>query len=81
MRRLKEDWRSAPLSDADALLCEYAEKLTLAPSKVTQADVQQFREAGFTDRAVGDAAQIIGYFNYINRVADGLGVDLEPEME
>ena len=38
------------------------------------------RAAGFTDTAIHDAAQAIAWFNYINRIADGLGVDLEPEM-
>ncbi len=38
------------------------------------------RAAGFSEEAISDAAQVIGYFNYINRVADSLGVDLEPEM-
>ena len=39
------------------------------------------RAAGLSDRAISDAAQVIGHFNYINRIADGLGVDLEKEME
>jgi uncharacterized protein YciW len=47
---------------------------------MTPDDVQALRDAGFSDRAIHDAAQVCAYFNYINRVADGLGVDLEPEM-
>jgi alkylhydroperoxidase family enzyme len=43
--------------------------------------VAVLRAAGFDDVAIHDATQVIGYFNYINRVADGLGVDLEPEMQ
>jgi len=42
--------------------------------------VQALRAAGFDDRAIHDAAQVVAYFSYINRVADGLGVDLEPDM-
>ncbi|MEK6799164.1 MAG: hypothetical protein AABZ12_09390 [Planctomycetota bacterium] len=38
------------------------------------------RSLGLSDRAINDAVQVVAYFNYINRVADGLGVDLEPEM-
>lgn len=41
-------------------------------------DVDALRRHGFADRAVHDAAQVTAYFNYINRVADGLGIDAEP---
>ena len=44
------------------------------------ADVEGLRAAGFSDEAISDAAQVIGYFNYINRIAEGLGVDLEEGM-
>ena len=48
---------------------------------MTQADVELLKEKGFSESSISDAAQVISYFNYINRIADGLGVDLEPEME
>jgi len=79
--RVKQDWRSAGLGETDAALCAHAEKLTLAPARMAQADVDALRATGLSDRAVHDAAQVIGYFNYINRIADGLGVDLEEEMK
>jgi alkylhydroperoxidase family enzyme len=44
-------------------------------------DVKVLERSGFSQTAISDAAQVVGYFNYINRIADGLGVDLEPEME
>lgn len=44
------------------------------------ADLDALRRHGFTDEAIHDAVQVIAYFNYINRVADALGVDLEPDM-
>ena len=62
------------------MLCAYAEKLTLSPSEMTEADVEGLRAAGFDDVAIQDAIQVISYFNYINRVADAIHVDLEPEM-
>jgi uncharacterized peroxidase-related enzyme len=68
------------LGAADLALCAYAEKLTLTPAKMTEADVSAMRAAGFDDVAVHDAVQVIGYFNYINRIADAIHVDLEPEM-
>ncbi|HEX5012004.1 MAG TPA: hypothetical protein VFY71_16585 [Planctomycetota bacterium] len=54
--------------------------MALQPASVTSEHVEALRQAGFDDRAISDAAQITAYFSYINRVADGLGVDLEPEM-
>jgi uncharacterized peroxidase-related enzyme len=78
---LRQDWRLAALSSADQALCTWAEKLTLTPASCGAADVEALRAHGLTDVAIHDAAQVIGYFNYINRVADGLGVDLEPEMK
>lgn len=46
-----------------------------------RADVEALRHHGFKDRAIHDIVQVTAYFNYINRIADGLGVDLEPDME
>jgi len=71
------DWRSAPLTDADRALCEFAVALTSRQSGVERADIDRLRHHGFDDRAIHDAVQVMAYFNYITRVADGLGV--EPE--
>lgn len=75
---IARDWRTANVSPIDAALCSYAEKLTTHPSETGKADVEALRAAGLDDRAIHDATQIISYFNYINRVADSLGV--EPEI-
>jgi uncharacterized peroxidase-related enzyme len=61
----------------DSSLCAYAEKLTLTPANMSREDVDRLRAIGLDDRAISDATQIIGYFNYINRVADALGIELE----
>jgi uncharacterized peroxidase-related enzyme len=66
------------VSAVDAALCSYAEKLTLHSTEMSSDDIQRLRAAGLDDRAIHDATQVIAYFNYINRVADALGV--EPEM-
>ena len=68
------------LSPADRALCDYAVKLTLAPGETGEADVVSLRDEGFSEEAITIAVQVIGYFNYINRVADGLGVDPEAWM-
>ncbi len=80
MRNLMTDYTSASLSPVDRALCDYAIKLTRTPAAMGQADIDALRAHGFSDRAIHDAVQVIAFFNYINRVADGLGVDLEPEM-
>ena len=77
---MKHDWRKAGLPTADEALCAWAEKLTLQLGEAGAADVEGLRAAGFSDEAISDAAQVIGYFNYINRIAEGLGVDLEKGM-
>lgn len=74
------DWRTALLSTADAALCEFAERLTRSPSSMRELDIESLRSAGFDDRAIHDATQVVAYFNYINRIADALHVDPEPEM-
>ena len=71
---------AAPNERLRALL-QYAERLTIDPGSVQAVHVQSLRDIGLDDRAIHDAAQVAAYFGYINRVADGLGVDLEPEMK
>ena len=78
---VKRDYREAPLSRRERALCEFAEKLTLHPSRMTAEDCQTLRREELDDRDILDAVEVISYFNYINRVAEGLGVDLEPEMK
>ncbi len=78
---LVRDWHSAPLTTVDHALCEYAAKLTHTPHSMTPADLDQLRAHGLDDRAISDATQVIGYFNYINRVADALGVEPEDFIE
>jgi uncharacterized peroxidase-related enzyme len=73
-------WRGARLPPADAALCAFAEKLTREPGRMAASDVDALRAHGLDDRAIHDAVQVIAYFGYINRVVDGLGCDLEPEM-
>lgn len=75
--RIAQDWRTAGVDPATAALLEFAERVTLHPGGCTSADVDRLRTAGWDDRAVNDAAQVCAYFNYINRIAQALGTDLE----
>lgn len=74
-------WRSAPLTEQDKALCEYAAKLTHTPSEMTPSDLDNLRKQSFDDRAIHDATQVISYFNYINRIADALGVEQEDFIQ
>lgn len=80
-RAIKTDWRRADLSNLDKELCGFAEKLTLKPSSIDQGDIDRLKSLSLDDRGITDAVEVIAYFNYINRIADGLGVDPEDKME
>jgi uncharacterized peroxidase-related enzyme len=77
VRQLKQSFRQADLSPANLAMCIYVEKLTLKPWEMVEADVIALRDAGFSDSAILDINQVTGYYAYVNRLADGLGVELE----
>ena len=54
-------------------------KLTHIAAEVDQADIDRLREHGLDDATISDAIQVIGYFNYVTRVADGVGIENEPD--
>lgn len=76
---VKTDYRAADLSAADRAMLDFAMKLTESPRSMSEADVLSLRESGFSDVAIHDIAQVTALFNYYNRIADGLGIDPEPE--
>lgn len=78
---VETDWRTADLPKSTQCALEYAEKLTERPSEMTRADVRALRAHGFTDEDIHDIVQITAYFNYINRIADALGVPPESNMK
>ncbi len=65
------------LTGRERALLTYADKLTIRPGGVTAGDVEALRAAGLDDRAIHDACAVIAYFAFVNRIADGLGVDIE----
>lgn len=65
---------------AELVLMQYAQKLTLNPGNMVEDDVRQLRETGLSDGEILEANQIIGYFNYVNRLLNGLGVSTEGDI-
>lgn len=81
MDRFAKDWQDAGLEEAMLALLGHTEKLTRTPAACTQADVDHLRSLQWSDRAINDAVQVCSYFNYINRIAEGLGVDDEAWLD
>lgn len=76
---LKKDYRQVQLDDKTIAILDYAVKLTKKPHSVTDEDVEKLRKLGCTDTEILDICQITSYFNFVNRMAEGLGVKLEEE--
>lgn len=81
VNQLKQDWHQANLSTADSAMLTYVEKLTRRPWAMQELDVIALRQAGFSDVAILDINQVTGYYAFVNRLADGLGVPLESFWE
>ena len=73
------NWRVATLTAKQRAMLDFAEKLTVASSKIEEADRQALRDAGFTDRDIWDIASVTGFFNMTNRVASASGIEPNPE--
>ena len=71
---VRRDWRTAPLRSRERAIAAYAEKLTRSCASVGREDLEALRREGLCDRAILQVNLIASFFNYINRVADGLGV-------
>ena len=77
---LETDYQTASLADADLAMLDYAVTLTKQPQQVTAESVERLRAHGFDDTAIHDICCVTAYYGFVNRVADGLGVDLEDEL-
>jgi len=71
---LRRDYRQEELSPADRAMLDYVAQITRDATKVTAQDIDKLRNVGFDDRAILQINLIASWFNYINRVADGMGV-------
>ncbi len=74
---LKKDYTTAPISLQDRVMLDYVVKLTKDATKVWKDDIEGLRTAGFNDQGILQITLIASWFNYINRVADALGVGRE----
>lgn len=77
MSQIAINFMTASIPTSDKLMLSYAKKLTLEPYAIKKKDVSALIKHGFSERDVFDINQITAYFNYVNRIADGLGVQLE----
>ena len=78
VRALQRDYKTAPIAETDRVMLEYVVTLTKDATRIGPEHHERLRAAGFDDRAILQITLIASWFNYINRVADALGVGREP---
>jgi uncharacterized peroxidase-related enzyme len=74
VKALQEDYKTAQISDQERLMLDYVSQLTRDATRISENDHQSLRSAGFDDQAILQITLIASWFNYVNRVADALGV-------
>jgi len=74
VKALQEDYKTAPISEQDKIMLDYVMQLTCDATRISEQDHERLRAAGFEDRGILQITLIASWFNYINRVADALGV-------
>ena len=77
VKQVVNDYKNSPISDQEKIMLGYAVKLSLEPWNMEEADVQELSDAGFSNAGILDIVQVTGYYAYVNRLAEGLGVELE----
>ncbi|MFN4218829.1 MAG: peroxidase-related enzyme [Candidatus Bipolaricaulia bacterium] len=77
--QVQRDYTTVPLDSKSRAMLDYAHKLTRSPTRVTQQDIEQLRYAGFSDAEILSVNLIVSYFNFVNRVALGLGVEFTED--
>jgi uncharacterized peroxidase-related enzyme len=78
---LRRDYRTAPITEQECVMCDYVVKLTKDAVQCSPADLDKLRAVGFDDRGILQITLIASWFNYINRVADALGVGRDNPAE
>jgi alkylhydroperoxidase family enzyme len=75
-------WRDvSSLSEREHALCEVAERISAQPTSMTASDWQPLRELGLSEETLLEVAHVVGIFNHLTRLADGLGLELDPQTE
>ena len=74
---IESDWKTAGLDAKRMAMLTFSVKLTITPGDMTPADAQALRNAGFSDRDILDITEVVAYYAYANRIADGLGIEIE----
>lgn len=78
----RREWRAlSQLTERERALCEVAEKLSSTPARMVEDDWRPLRDLGFDDEACLEVAHVVGIFNHLTRLADGLGLRLDAETE
>ena len=78
---LRHDYRAAPITEQERVTCDYVVKVTKDAVQCSRADLDKLRAVGFDDKGILQITLIASWFNYINRVADALGVGRENPLE
>lgn len=78
VRAIQEDYEHAPLEPADRAMLDFAGMITLEPTAIGPQHLDELRRVGFDDQGILQITLIASWFNYINRVADALGVGRDP---
>jgi len=81
LKRFLADYHDAGLPKKDVQMLDYVHKVTVEPAAVTLEDTERLREAGFDDLAIHDICAVAAYFAFVNRLADGLGVETEARFD
>jgi uncharacterized peroxidase-related enzyme len=81
VQALRKDFRSAPISDQNKTMLEYVVKLTRDATQCSPEDHKKLRAVGFDDKGILQITLIASWFNYINRVADALGVGRDGQTQ
>ena len=74
VKALQEDYKTAPISEQDRVMCDYVVQITKDATRISPKDHERLRAVGFDDKGILQITLIASWFNYINRVADALGV-------